>query len=286
MPDGGDEDHRRIAWVDGDLADVLRFIEADVRPRRAGVGRLVHPITESDRIAERRLAAADVNHVGCRRRDGDGTDRRHRLRIEDRRPDTAGVDRLPDAAVHSAEIELVRPTGYAGRRGDASAAKWAEHAPMKSRIERTGLRGEAGSELLELVSRSRSEDRECTAKLTRAHEKVPARESIRRWGGDRVVVSQNEHSEGGATRELVQLPISVGAVKRGLEPALEERHRPCLGLQVVPSIVASAPENRCQVARSSARCLRPAAVSEYTLALRPFSVAAHAARINPRSSSR
>ena len=139
MPDRRDEHDRRVSWVDRDLADVLRVVETDVRPRRAGIGRLVHAIAVSNRVAQRGFAASDVNDVRRRRSDGDRTDRRDRLRIEHRRPHPSRIDRLPHATIHGAEIELVRSPRYAGRRGDASTAKGAEHAPVESRIEWAGL---------------------------------------------------------------------------------------------------------------------------------------------------
>ena len=38
MSNDGDKDHIRILRIDRDLADVLRRLEADVRPRSARVG--------------------------------------------------------------------------------------------------------------------------------------------------------------------------------------------------------------------------------------------------------
>src|SRR6185437_3238845 len=108
--------------MDRDLADVLGVVEAEVRPRRAAVCRLVHAVPEADGVAQRGLATADIDDVGRRRRDGDGADGGGGLTVEDGLPDAAGVDRLPDAAVYRAEIELVRPSGHARRRGNTSTA--------------------------------------------------------------------------------------------------------------------------------------------------------------------
>src|SRR5206468_1449237 len=98
MPDGGDEHHRRVARIDGDLSDVLRVLEADVCPRRARIGGLVHPIPEACRVAQRRFAAADVDGIWCRWSDRYRADRCNRLTVEDRTPYASGVDRLPHAA--------------------------------------------------------------------------------------------------------------------------------------------------------------------------------------------
>src|SRR5688572_23729613 len=55
---------------------------------------------------------------------------------------------------------------------------------------------------------------------------------------------------------------------------------------VVFRIAPSASENRAQLSRCSTSCLRPAVVSEYTFARRPFGVSCHSAFTKPRSSSR
>ena len=75
------------------------FVEADVRPGLAGVGRLVDAVARHDVAADARLAHADVDDVGVRFGDGDRADRRARdLAVGDRRPVRAAVGRLPEAA--------------------------------------------------------------------------------------------------------------------------------------------------------------------------------------------
>ena len=73
-----------IPRIDGDLPDVLGVVEAEVRPDLAGVGRLVDAVPESDRIAQGGLAAADVDRIGRRRRNGERADGGDGLRVEDR----------------------------------------------------------------------------------------------------------------------------------------------------------------------------------------------------------
>src|SRR5258708_5364373 len=124
------EDHVGVPGIDSDLADVLRVAQAEVRPRVAGVGRLVDAVTEAHRVAQGGLAAADVDHVGRRWRDRQRTDRRDGLVVEYREPGSAGVDGFPDAAVHVAEVELVGPAGHARRGVAAAASERAEHAPV------------------------------------------------------------------------------------------------------------------------------------------------------------
>src|SRR6185312_17243233 len=56
----------------------------------------------------------------------------------------AGVDRLPEAAVHRARIEIVRPTRYAGHGIGAPAAEGAEEPPLESREERRQITRRCG----------------------------------------------------------------------------------------------------------------------------------------------
>ena len=135
VADRGDEHDVRVSRIDGDAADVVSIVQAEMGPRPAAVDRLVHPVPVADRIAERRLAAADVDRVGAGRGNGKRADRGNGLRIEDRKPRPAGVSRFPDAAVHRSKVELVRPARHAADRVHAAAAEWSEHAPAKARIQ-------------------------------------------------------------------------------------------------------------------------------------------------------
>ena len=115
-------------------------VEADVRPRLAGVGRLVGAAALNDVAADVRLAGADVDDVGIRGGDGDRADRRvvdqavgHRL------PGRAAVGRLPQAAAGRAHVVLVRPRRAAGDGNGAAAARGAETAPAQ-RAKWTGGR--------------------------------------------------------------------------------------------------------------------------------------------------
>ena len=132
--DGGDEGDVRILGIDRDAPDVLRAVEPAMRPRLAGVGGLVHPVPESHGIAQRRFTAADIERVGRRGRHGDRADRGHGLSVEHRGPDASGVNRLPDAAIHRAEVELVRASRHPGHRRGSATAEGAEHAPAKARV--------------------------------------------------------------------------------------------------------------------------------------------------------
>ena len=78
-----------------------------------------------------RLAGADINDVGVRRRDGNGADRAGGLVVEDRPPGAAGVGGLPDAAVHDAHVEGVRLAGHALDRFGAAGAVRPDVAPAQ-----------------------------------------------------------------------------------------------------------------------------------------------------------
>src|SRR5262249_37130193 len=124
-----------VLRIDGDLADVLSVIKADVRPGLAGVGGLVHAVAVADRIAQSGLAAADVDGVRRGRRNRQSADRSNRLSIEHRHPDPPGVRGLPAAAVAGAHVDLVGPPGHAADGVHAAAAKRSEHPPLEAGVE-------------------------------------------------------------------------------------------------------------------------------------------------------
>src|SRR5205823_5556406 len=124
-------DDVRVGRMHDHAADLLRIVEADVRPRLPAVGRLVHAVALGDVGAHVGLAAADVNHLRIRRRHGQRADRADRLPVEDRLPRAAGVDRLPHPAVHAAEVEMLRLARHARDREDAAGAKRPDEAPAQ-----------------------------------------------------------------------------------------------------------------------------------------------------------
>ena len=129
MTEGRDEQPVGILRVDGDVRDLLRVAQTEVRPRPAGVGRLVDAVAGREVGTMEAFPAADVDDVGVGRRDGDGADRPGRLVVEDRLPDAAGVGRLPDAAVHCRHIEGVRMAAMSRRRPRPARAVWTDVAP-------------------------------------------------------------------------------------------------------------------------------------------------------------
>ena len=138
MAEDGDEEAVGVARVDGDHRNLLAVAQAVVRPALAAVAGAIDAVAGGEVGALQALAAADVDDVGVRRRDGDGADRAARLVVEDRRPDAAGVVGPPDAAVVHADVEDVRLAGDADRGDGASAAERAD-APPAQLLEKLGV---------------------------------------------------------------------------------------------------------------------------------------------------
>src|SRR5207247_2478953 len=112
---------------------------------------LVDAVPEAHGIAQRGFTGPDVEHVGCRRRDGEGPDRRDGLVVEDRGPGSAGVDRFPDAAVDVAAIVLGGPAGAAAAGVDAAAARWPGARPSPYRISVMTLVSEPDAPILSVT---------------------------------------------------------------------------------------------------------------------------------------
>ena len=107
VADRRDVDHVRVLGVHDHLGDRLRFFQSHVLELAAAVGRLVDAGAERRALTVVRLARADVDDVGIRRRQLDVADRRDRVLVEDRRPRRAVVDGLPDAARRVADVDDV-----------------------------------------------------------------------------------------------------------------------------------------------------------------------------------
>ena len=129
MAEHGDEQPIGVARVDDDVGNLLAVAEAEMRPRLAGVGRLVDAVADRQIGAGEPFAAADVDDVRVRRRDRDRADRSGGLVVEDRRPRPPEVGRLPHPAVYRAGIEDVRLRRHAGDGFGPSAAERSDRTP-------------------------------------------------------------------------------------------------------------------------------------------------------------
>ncbi len=108
---GGCVDDVGIARIDGDLGDHVRVAKPGIRPRLAGVGRLVDAVAGVEIAANVGFAGAGVDDVGIRRRDGERADRigdPRDLSVGNVGPAQAVVGAPPDAALDAAHIKEVR----------------------------------------------------------------------------------------------------------------------------------------------------------------------------------
>ena len=104
-----------------------------MRPRFAGVGRAVHAVAVRPVLAKVGLAAAGIDDVRVRRRHGNRADRRDRRRtVRHVLPGDAAVGRLPDTAVHGAEVEHVVLRRVANHGDGATAAERPDEPPSQS----------------------------------------------------------------------------------------------------------------------------------------------------------
>src|SRR5258706_8592828 len=142
MTEHGDEKPVLILWIDSDRPDLLPLAQGQMLPRSAAVCGFIHAVAGREIGPLQALAAADVDHVRIRRRNGDIADRSGRLVVEDRFPCSPGVVGLPDAAVIDADVKDVWLRRYPDRSDRSSAAKWPDHSPSHALIQRciNGLR--------------------------------------------------------------------------------------------------------------------------------------------------
>ena len=163
----GDEEAVGIARVDGDVGDLLRVAQAQMRPRLAGVGRLVDAVAGREIRPVQAFAAADVDDVGVGRRDGDRADGSGRLVVEDRLPHATGVGRLPDAAVDRRHIERVRVAAMPGRRARPARA-------MRTDVPPAQIGEEARARPAPLLGRQRTSSALRRPAARTARQRIPA----------------------------------------------------------------------------------------------------------------
>ena len=135
VPKRSNVDDVRIARMDQHAADLPGISKADILPRVASVGRLVHAVAEGDRGSHVRLARADVDHLGIGGRHRDPADGGDMLAVENRRPGDACVRGLPHASSHRPEVKRVGIARNAGDRKNAASTEGPDHAPFKSGVK-------------------------------------------------------------------------------------------------------------------------------------------------------
>ena len=122
MTERRNEEPIRIGGVDVDVADHLRIVQTEVRPRLAGVGGLVHAVALREVGTDDARPTADIDDVGITRRHGDRTDGAGGLVVEEGEPRGPVVGGAPHAAVVESYIEYVRLTRHTGRRSRSACS--------------------------------------------------------------------------------------------------------------------------------------------------------------------
>src|SRR5262249_44202474 len=92
------EHHLRVRRIDDDATDAPGLVEPHVLPRLPGLGRLVDAVADRDVAADPCLAGPGPDDVGIGRRDREGANRLHRLRVEYVLPVHAAVGGFGDAS--------------------------------------------------------------------------------------------------------------------------------------------------------------------------------------------
>src|SRR5262249_34669665 len=98
MTNRRDKNDIRIFRVNENAPDLPGIVQAYVRPGRARVSGLIHTVAEGNLRAHIGSTRADIDRMGTRRGNSDSADGSDGLRIKYRRPGSAGIARLPDAA--------------------------------------------------------------------------------------------------------------------------------------------------------------------------------------------
>src|SRR6185437_7697455 len=103
----------RIFGIHGEFGNLLAVTQAEMRPGFAGVSGFVDAIAHGEIRAVQSFAAADIDDIGIRRRDGDRTDGTGGLVVKDGLPSASVIVGLPHAAVADAHIEDIGLRWYA-----------------------------------------------------------------------------------------------------------------------------------------------------------------------------
>ena len=112
------------------LRDVLRIVEADVRPRLPAVHGLVHPVPIRNISANARFPGAHVNHIRVRRRYRNRANGHDSGFVRHGRPRQPTVLRLPHTASHGAEVIRLRIASHSRNSKRAPATKWPNLPPL------------------------------------------------------------------------------------------------------------------------------------------------------------
>jgi len=96
---GSQENPIGIARIDGDLRNLLGIAHAEMRPRFAGIGRLVYTVADREVWPVQPLTTTDINNVRVGRRYGNCADGARWLIVKNRLPSLTIVIGLPHTAI-------------------------------------------------------------------------------------------------------------------------------------------------------------------------------------------
>src|SRR6185312_11402413 len=122
--------------IAGEFWNLLAIAQAKMGPRLAGISGFVDAVPDREVRAVQPLAAADINNVGIRRRNGNRANGAGGLMVKDGLPCAAVIIRLPDASIADAYIEDVRLAGHAADGPRASATIRPDAAPLERAEQR------------------------------------------------------------------------------------------------------------------------------------------------------
>src|SRR5258708_24864308 len=119
----------RIDRINQNSGNVVRLVQADMRPGGAGVSGLVNA------IALRLLTRAYINNVRVRPRHGQGANGGNMHSMENGVPDVTAIGGLPHTAAGSAKVVDVWLLGDTGHARDPSAAMRTNQPPLQTGIK-------------------------------------------------------------------------------------------------------------------------------------------------------
>ena len=122
----------RILRVDGDIGNLLRVAETEMRPSAARVRGTIDPVADGQVRPLQALTARHVDDRGVRGRHRDGADRLGGRRIEQGLPRPPVIRGPPYPAVHGADQERLGLAGHTADGARSPPAERSDEAPMKA----------------------------------------------------------------------------------------------------------------------------------------------------------
>ena len=131
MPESGDEKDIGIGRIDEDFPDLLTVLKPDRLPAFSPIVGAKHSNALGNVASHVGFTASDVDPVGIRSRDGNGSNRPNVHFVENRLPRPACIVGSPNASVYRPEIELSGIRRITFHRQDLPSTERADGTPMK-----------------------------------------------------------------------------------------------------------------------------------------------------------